>query len=666
MRALSVSILGALLLVSAGPNTLRAQSDLDHPLGHQKRFAAADAALRDGPPDPPTDYDAVHYGIHIDADFDAESIHGDVAITARSLVPELTHVVVDLSSGYSVTSVTRDSTSLFFFHANDRLTIRLEGPVGLGEDVTVRVRYWGFPNQINPGGLRGWRFDTDALGNPVASTKVEPWFARYWWPCKETPADKATVDISFTVPSDFIAASNGRLVDVTSNGNTKTYYWNSNYPSATYLVSAAIAKYATFSDEYVTADQDTVPLDYYVYPQDLANAQAHWPGWVPQMLAIQAGFFGEYPFAAEKYGMAAVMSMPMEHQTLTSVTPGWIGHEITIFHELAHQWWGDMVTCATWHDIWLNEGFATYSQAFYYGVTDPPDGYDEHMAWMEFNIDEGWGSVYRYDLDDPDEVFNADMVYLKGAWVLHMLRHLLGDEAFFAGFAAYRSAFEYGSATTEDFIAAMEGASGTSLRWFFDEWVYGVERPRYEYWWLTDTPEPGLVTIHIDQVQTDAPLFKMPIDIDVVTDLGTESFVVWDSLATQEFVLDVTGTPSELVFDPGNWVLEWHSELPTATPGTVLSGLGVPRITCSPLPFHDRLAIAFAIPGSWREAIDVGVYDLGGRRVRTLYEGTVPEGRSETSWNGLTSGGAPAAPGVYFVRLRSGDREVATRVVRVR
>jgi hypothetical protein len=158
----------------------------------------------------------------------------------------------------------------------------------------------------------------------------------------------------------------------------------------------------------------------------------------------------------------------------------------------------------------------------------------------------------------------------------------------------------------------------------------------------------------------------MPIDIDVVTDFGTETFVVWDSLATQEFVLDVAGTPTGLVFDPGNWVLEWHTEMPTATPGTVLSGLGVPRITCSPLPFHDRLAIAFAVPESWREAIDVGVYDLGGRRVRTLYQGAASEGRSETFWNGLTSGGAPAGPGVYFVRLRSGDRGVATRVVRVR
>jgi aminopeptidase N len=660
MRALSVSILSALLLVSAGPNTLRAQSDLDYPLGHQKRFAAAEAALRDGPPDPPTDYDAVHYSIHIDADFDAEMVHGDVAITARSLVPELTQLVLDLHDALLVTSVTCDSTLLSFFHASHRLTIQLDQPIDLGEDVTVGVGYGGAPPQF--GDWYGWRFGTDSAGRPVASTSVEPWFAPYWWPCKETPDDKATVDISFTVPSDFIAASNGLLADVTSDGNTKTYYWESSYPIATYLVSAAVARYETFSDEYVTADQDTVPLDYYVYPQDLANAQAHWPGWVPQMLAVEVGFFGEYPFADEKYGMAeVVVSRTMEHQTLTSVGPGVIGHEMIIFHELAHQWWGDMVTCATWHDTWLNEGFATYSEALYYGQINPPDGYDEYMEWLE---PLGEGSVYRYSLDDIDDIFDHDMVYKKGAWVLHMLRHVLGDEVFFAGFAAYRSAFEYATATTEDFIAVMEGVLGTSLRWFFDEWVYGVERPRYEYWW--NAPEPGLVTLHIDQVQTDAPLFKMPIDIDVVTDFGTETFVVWDSLATQEFVLDVAGTPSELVFDPGNWVLEWHTELPTATPGTILSGLGAPRITCSPLPFHDRLAIAFAVPEDWREAVDVGVYDLGGRRVRTLYRGSAPEGRLEISWSGLTSGGAPAAPGVYFVRLRSGDREVATRVVRVR
>jgi aminopeptidase N len=656
-------ILTTISFVIAQSAAALAQPGFSYAADYEKSSAAAHAGLREGPPDPPTDYDAVHYSIHIDADFDAESIHGDVAITARSLVPELTQLVVDLHDSLAVTSVTCDSVALSFSHANHRIAIQLNHPVGLGEDVTVRIHYGGAPPLGE--GWAGWRFDTDAAGSPVASTVVEPWFAPCWWPCKETPDDKATVHISFTVPSDFIAASNGRLVDVTSNGNTRTYYWESNHPTATYLVSAAIAKYETFSDQYVTADRDTVPLDYYVYPQDLTSAQYWWPGWVPQMLAIQASFFGEYPFADEKYGMAEVVSSTMEHQTLTSVTPFFIGIEEIVFHELAHQWWGDMVTCATWHDIWLNEGFATYSEALYYGVTDPPDGYAEQMQYFDDNLGEGEGAVYRYSLDPMWQIFHS-VVYFKGAWVLHMLRHILGDEVFFAGFAAYRSAFQYASATTEDFIAAMEGVSGTSLRWFFDEWVYGIERPRYEYWWLTDTPDPGLLTLHVDQVQTDAPLFKMPIDIDVVTDLGTESFVVWDSLATQEFVLDVAGTPTGLVFDPGNWVLEWHTELPTATPGTILSGLGVPRITCSPLPFHDRLAIAFAVPESWREAIDVGVYDLGGRRVRTLYQGAASEGRSETFWNGLTSGGAPAGPGVYFVRLRSGDRGVATRVVRVR
>jgi aminopeptidase N len=624
-------------------------------------------ALDDGPPVPPTDYDALHYAINLDVDFDHEAIVGEVSITARSLTSDLGQLIVDLHDSMVVDEVTRAGISLTYQHADDRLTIDLDRTFQSGELLTVRISYGGNPI---PGGFLGPGFGFYSHdSSPVACTFSQPWFAPTWWPCKETPADKATASIAITVPAELVAASNGTLVEVQDDGATKTWCWQTSYPIATYLVSVAIADYQHFSDVYEPEGGDTMPIDYFVYPEHYDEALAAWDVVVDQ-LEFFGSIFGEYPFMQEKYGMAEVpWDGAMEHQTLTSLGASCIESEMVIAHELAHQWWGDLVTCATWHDMWLNEGFATYAEALLWGEMHPDGGYQQYMQWIDWVEPGGFpGSVYVYDLDDPGNIFSLT-VYHKGAWVLHMLRGVVGDDDFFAGIDAWRETHGYGSASTEDFEAVMESSTGISLDWFFDEWVYGEHRPEYEYSWLPDFPQPGQITLRVEQVQCDAPPFKMPIQIAVHTNLGAERFSAWDSLAVQSFVFDVAGTPLNVVFDPENWVLDWHRESEVGVTPSSRSQTGPSIGRIYPNPFQSSVAIPYRLAqpsNSAQNRATLAVYDLAGRLVRTVFDGRLPGEDRLVIWDGRLDSGQVAPSGIYFVRLETAAGVDTRKIVHTR
>lgn len=631
--------------------------------GKQDLFAQA--PLRDGPPIPPTNYDVLHYDLHIDVDFNDESISGAVEITARSLVEALGVMEVDLRENMVIDGISQESTDLDFHHLGDRIVIRLDPVIGLDETFTVQITYHGQP-------IAEWFVPfqfRDHQGVPIAATLSEPWFARNWWPCKEDLTDKATADIAFTVPDSMIAASNGLLTEVVDHDTTKTYRWSTSYPIVTYLISGAMTNYIHFTDEYELIEGGSMPLDYYVYPEELETALDVFTI-VPDMLEYFAGVYGEYPFAAEKYGLALFESSGMEHQTLSSVGVCCYEGSPLLSHETAHQWWGDLVTCATWHDAWLNEGFASFSAALWNGVENPPGGYIEFLRMLD-NSPDGWdGSVYRTSINNVLEIFDV-IIYSKGAWVLHMLRGILGDEDFFGSLLAYRDAFAYDSATTEDLKSSFETHTGIDLDWFFEEWVYGEHRPDYEYLWFADHPEPGLMTLQIDQVQTNAPAFKMPIEIDVVTDLGTERFTVWDSLTSQQFVLPIEGDILDVVFDPDDWILEWHRlGTPDQVDESASHDLDAPRIDrVAPVPSGGATTIVFTLPELGNrpsDPVQLAIYDVRGRLVRNLPIDDAKPGRHSIVWDGRTDAGHQVSQGVYSVRLTALGTSVSQRVALVR
>ncbi len=504
-------------------------------------------------------YDALYYDIHLDIDEVNRWVVGEVTMQARGREDAFATPTINLHSSMTVDSVKSSGQSVIWSHGGNFLYVTLNAPVNTGETFDLTIWYQGRPTT---GGLMGFSF-SDYNGSPVISTLSEPYMAQSWWPCKDTPSDKAdSVDVRVTVNSNLYAASNGILRDSVDNGNgTTTYWWHESYPITTYLVSLAIADYARFDRWYHpgTGEVDSMPVRFYSYPELLATARSSWPVTVDQ-IAFFSELWGEYPFLNEKYGMAHFnWGGAMEHQTVTSTMHGDFGFDqYLIAHELAHQWWGNLITCRNWHHIWLNEGFASYSEALWaehrYGVSS----YHAYMSSMAYYYD---GTIYCQDTTDVWEIFSS-RVYDKGAWVLHMLRGIVGDSSFFDILRTYYSHpdHQHQDAVTEDFQAICEHVSGMDLTAFFQDWIYGEFYPRYRMSWTVvphDYDNFYDVHVHIRQTQSSTPqVFSMPITLVFNGVGGTPTHRVWNNERTQDYRFVSSQVPTSISFDPQNWILK--------------------------------------------------------------------------------------------------------------
>ena len=487
-------------------------------------------------------YDVLGYDLDLTLTPGSKLLSGTVTTTARIVGSSLSTLELDLDGNMSVSGTTSAGTPVSATHASDLLTVTLDRTYATGETVVVAVSYSGDPE----GGSFGW--DSHA-GSEMIWTLSEPYGAREWWPCKDVNVDKAdSVDIRVTVPDHLTVASNGLLVSNTAAGGSRTFHWHTDYAIPTYLVSLAIFPYTTFSHWYTPlAGGGPMEVQYYVYPDNYSAVQSTYALVVP-MLQTFAAAFGEYPFVDEKYGHAEFeWGGGMEHQTLSSM--GGYSEDL-ISHELAHQWFGDQITCADFGHIWLNEGFATWSEAYWKEQTS---GFSTYQAYMDASAYFGGGTIFVEDPTNFGEIFEYDLTYAKASWVPHMLRHVVGDASFFAGLAQYRASHGYGTATTEQFRDAMELASGMDLDAFFNEWIYGEYFPKYRFSW---TQTGSTVDLTIEQVQTNTGLFTLPIDVAVTTSTGTYDFVVQNQLASQDYQLTVPGTAQDVALDPDKWILK--------------------------------------------------------------------------------------------------------------
>ncbi|MFQ6607294.1 MAG: M1 family aminopeptidase [Fidelibacterota bacterium] len=509
-----------------------------------------------------SDFDVTYYRLNLDIDPSTEIVSGDVTTKAASTTTGLNEITLDFFDNMTVDSVTSEGGSLSFTHADDELTVELDGIYEEGEIFEVTVYYSGHP--VDAGGFAS--FDFSYHGNvPIISTLSEPFGSRTWWPCKDDPADKAdSVDIIITVPDELVVASNGLLISETDNGDgTKTFFWAERYPISTYLVSLAITNYEVFSDYYYYSSPgsltatDSMEVKFFVYPEDLADAEEDFNVTV-SMIEYYATVFGEYPFIEEKYGMAEFpWGGAMEHQTCTSygswLIQGNHYYDWINAHELAHQWFGDLITMRYWSHIWLNEGFASYAEALWEENLEGIQGYLDYMDGMDYGLFPT--SVFVYDSTNINSLFSST-VYDKGAWVLHMLRHVIGDSVFFEAMVDYQQTYAFGNATTENFRDICELHYGADLDWFFEQWVYGLYRPSYEYVWYDSTAgSDHIVKLVLNQVQTNTGLFKMPLDIELTTASGDTTIVIWDSLETQTFEFAMDEEVINLEIDPDGWLL---------------------------------------------------------------------------------------------------------------
>lgn len=505
--------------------------------------------------------DVQHYRLDLRVDPASKSLSGVVETRAKLLADTPVELALDLAGSLTVDAVTLDGKPAEFRREDDQILVAVKEPPRKGKSLSIAVTYHGTPQG------KGFTF-AERNGQPAISSFGMPFTARQWWPSKDDSADKAdSAEILITVPAPLTAASNGKLTKTTTNADgTRTFHWRVGYPIYPDTVSVAIAKYTVFEDSYKASNGTVMPLQFFVFPPDEAKARRDFSV-LPDIMRSHVQRFGEYPFLREKYGVAEFATYSFrEHQTLPSYADKLItgdhANDAILAHELAHQWFGNSLSVRDWHHVWLNEGFATYAALLW------QEGREGHAAYLtEMNKlaqEDLQGPIFIADVTDSKKMFGA-VTFDKGAWVLHMLRHVMGDQQFFLALRTYVTEYSYRSVSTEDFRAVCERVYGKSLDWFFAQWIHGESRPTYRVSW---TATDDRLSLTIRQAQTDAPAFTMPIDVLVTTQSGTARHTVWNDRSEQTFQIAVSGAASDIKdvsIDPDEWILKHLIDKAAAT-----------------------------------------------------------------------------------------------------
>ena len=450
--------------------------------------------------------------------------------------------------------------------------------------------------------------------------------------------------------------SNGTLEEIVDNGATHTYKWHNKYPIAQYLISLAITNYKLYTNEFIT-DEDTMLVTHYNYPENLTSSRKSDLDKTVGMLELYTNLYGPYPFLEEKYGHAEFgWGGGMEHQTCASM--GSFGSSI-VAHELAHQWFGDKITCKDWHHIWLNEGFATYSESAYIESVSGFSAYQSSMAREMARAKLATGSIWVEDISSVGEIFNPARSYAKGAVVLHMLRGVVGTEVFYNIMRAYvaDTTVAYNVAVTEDFQRVAEEISGMDLEYFFSEWIYGKNYPKYRVEWNYKSVTNGTydVSVKIKQEANNTPTyFSMPIELYFTTNSGDTTITVFNNEQNEVFNLNLNSKPILLEFDKDNWILKDVLEFTEVENGGEIS-LYYKLEQNYPNPFNPSTTIKYSIPVETRRGVSsqnviLKVFDVLGREVATLVNKEQKAGNYEVQFDAsaLTSG-------IYFYKLQSGN-----------
>lgn len=531
----------------------------------------------DSPNNPAYSFDVLDYKIYVDirSCFISpypKNFNGNVTVKFR-VDSALNSIRLDaVNTSISVTSVSLAGVS--FNHSSNILTVNLNRTYNPGEIAEVKINY----SHKNVSDKAFY------ASSGYVFTDCEPEGARKWFPCRDKPSDKATLDLTARVKGDVKLGSNGRLADSVKSGDTLYYRWISRDPIATYLMVMSAKRSYLLDVTYWPRPSNPsvlVPIRfYYKSNESISSTKTK----VYNMMTHFSAKFGEYPF--EKNGFTSLSSQfpwgGMENQTLTSLCNGcW--NENIISHEMGHQWYGDLVSPATWADIWLNEGFATFSEAVWFEYTGGYTSYKNDInanATYYLNNNPGWAMynpAWAVTTPSTSTLFNTAVTYYKGACVLHMLRYTLGDAVFYNFMKSYAmdslGGFKHNSAATDDVTAKLSSVVGEDMSWFIDQWVKQPNHPVYQNTYSVTSLGDGTWRVRFitNQTQTNSPFHKMPLALKVSFSAGGDTtFRVMNDVNNQTFDLIFTKQPSSLVFDPGNDIV-----LKTATTALTSSAANI-------------------------------------------------------------------------------------------
>ncbi len=607
--------------------------------------------------------DVTYYKLNLTVTYTPNYLIGVVQVNAKPAgSASLSNFFLDLQQPLDVDSVKLGNTNLSFIHKNARLNITLDKTYNPGEEFGVTIYYQGTPGSSGFGSFQFATQDGTENGIPVIWSLSEPYGASDWWPCKDTPADKVdSSEVWITCDAAFKGVSNGTLISTIDNrNNTRTFKWKNSYPIAQYLISIAITNYEEYINYFKYTQNDSMPITHYLYQGKLSSVKTQLDE-TPNMIKVFSEKYGMYPFIKEKYGHAEFgWGGAMEHQTCTSMGPNAFRRDV-IAHELAHQWFGDKVTCKDWRNIWLNEGFAKYSESVYLEAIGGENAYKNKTATEMGYAINAVGSIYVQDISSVGSIFDYNRTYAKGSIVLHMLRGIVGDETFFNILKTYNSdpQLAYNSANTEDFQRVAESVSGLDLNYFFSEWIYGVNYPNYTYSWNANQLNANdfEVTLNVSQaINSNPAFFTMPIQIKINTALGDTLLTVMNNQQQQQFKFNLTSQPNSLIFDPDNWILKNVSLATSADDDSRVEKFELEQNY--PNPFNPVTTIKYSIPsiqnpqlGEARGGlVQLKVYDVLGNEVATLVNKNQQPGNYEVNFKASN-----LASGVYYYKLSAGN-----------
>jgi aminopeptidase N len=618
-------------------------------------------------------FDVTFYHLSVELGITSPSLRGNVLCRFRSMEDSTRTIRLYLRREFVIDSI-RGNVEGFTFNA-DTIFLLLDRAFGAGDTGSACVYYRGVPPVA--GGLKGLRYVTHATNQRLIASLSTPFLAHYWWPCKDGPGDKPdSVCVDITIPDTSIAGipvvaiSNGTLTGVDSAGGKKTFRWRERYPIVPYYVMVAVSNYRDFHQAFTGTHGEQFPLDYYVFNEHLTAAQQGVAD-LPLVMAAFSERFGPYPFHTEKYGMTQLgFYGAIENQTNTIINNMGLSYFGVSVHELAHMWFGDMITCLDWHHGWLNEGFATYAEALW---AEETGGFSAYKAYVQNFRFTGGGTLYLQDISDPFNIF-IPIIYDKGASLLHMLRGVLGDTVFFNCLSTYagNTAYRYGHATTENFRSVCEGVSGRDLGFFFTQWVYDQYYPMYEYRFTQNTTT-GETSVLIHQTQSGLgrrAVFTMPVQLKFLISGGGDTTVtVWNDQEVQTFSFSIPQTIGSMEFDPDNWILKTAQVVAVAEEAAPGRPAAFALEQNYPNPFNPSTTIHFSLPFQGRagvesatnasHAVSLHVYDLLGRRVATLVDDVRGAGNYTVPFDA-----AGLASGMYFYKLVAGQY-VAVRKMEV-
>ncbi len=563
-------------------------------------------------------------------------ISGKVNHTVE-ILNETDTVFFDLSDALTVNSVLVEGQNVDFLF-KDPLTLAIVfAETRTPGEVIIEINYEGIP-QANSFLSFTQSFHGMA---PDIYTLSEPYGARDWWPCKQTLTDKLdSVFIEITVPEGQKAGSNGKLLyeNVNSNGRV-SFGWKHRYPIPAYLVSLAVTNYAEFSQTIVFEDVEINVLNY-VYPERLENEQERSEA-LPDLMILFSDLFGIYPYADEKYGNCQA-SIPggMEHTTMSTMTN--LNFSLSA-HELAHQWFGDKITCGSWEDIWLNESFATYLTGLSYEHLTTLDDWQSWKSGTQGSVkSQPGGSVFVNDTTSRDRIFNGRLSYNKGAYVLHMLRWIMGDADFFLACRNYLNDpnLAFGFAYTPDLIAHFEAVYGSDLSEYFNNWFYGEGFPTYSLRW---SPAQAGIAFSLEQTTShpSVDFYQMPLPIQFIGDERDTIITFNHQFSGEQFYVQPGFDVKQIQIDPDLWIIADKQVIYEPD-----SDIDINAISFQPNPVSSRLWVAVRNPSFVAETYSI--INSEGKIIRTIS----PSGGIRTSFELDVS---DLAAGFYILRLTNGN-----------